>query len=684
MKRWATIIITLLCTTTINAQEGSATDIVTRILEEMTEDGTLTEDYENEAAELISIASDKIDLNTATTEQINKLFFLSEKQKEIIINHREKYGPYRNEVELITLPYFSISDVERILYFVSVGKSNEEKIKAHTAQLNIVARTERTYPKMRGFKAKNDTTPATFIGNEYKKLIRINGNIGKYINCGLVAESDAGEPTFSNGISTTDFLSGFISYNQHKKFVKKIIAGHYSARMGQGLGLWTGFSPDASSFQSSIMRSATGLSENMSASESGYMRGLAITLGNSKITSNIYFSHTDNDVSIINSIDTIDAETFATTIQTNGYHRTLSELTKRNNFQQIIFGAYLRYTKMNLNIGTGFNQWNGSMPIGNKGELYKLYYPTSKNIGTSHADYRYAYKAIMLYGEIAYQSVNAIAAMQGIDIDMGNGNSLTIAGRYFSKRYYTLYQNPFSISSSPGGEKGLYIGLLVTPFPYTSINANINTYKNSWLKYQKFAPTNGYKGRITITHNFSRNNVLSVRLRIDDRDEASNEYSKQIERGRRTSIKLQYNHIYNNCITFKTIAEKIKFNQKNEHSNGFWISEEIATKLIKEKFKFTIQLAHFDAENYDSRIYATQPEILYSMQMPSYIGKGVLQIAQIYYSPIKMIDIWFWCRHVKYFDKNTIGSGHNQIDSSDKTDIKLQTRIKLRYWKRRN
>ncbi len=683
MKRWATLIILLLGYVAAYAQDESATDVVAHILEEMSENGTLTEDFESEAAELVAFASDKLDVNTVTTEQINKLFFLSEKQKEIIVQRREQYGPYRSESELVTLPYFSYADVERLLYFVSVGKSNAEPIRAYTAHLNIVLRGERTFPDMRGLQSKNDTIPAAFLGDRYKKLLRINAAVGEKLVGGLVAESDVGEPMFSHGVSTTDFLSGFLSYIPNKKFVRKVIIGHYSARFGQGLGMWTGFSPDMSAFQTSLMRSGTGLSGNMSASESGYLRGVAVAMGNSHISIDAFFSHTDGDASIIEMNDTLSSEYYASTIQTSGYHRTMSELSKRNNFQQMVGGAYLRYTNMNLSVSGGFNIWHGSMPIGNKGELYKLFYPTSQNICIGHIDYRYVFRKLTLYGEVAYQSTKAFAAMQGLDVDLGSGNSLTLAYRSFAKSYYALYQNPYSVSNQPGGESGVYMGVYLLPFVHTSVSANVNVFYNSWLRYQKMSPTNGYKGRITIAHNFSRNNTLSVRFRIDNRDDASSTNNKQIERVQRTSVKLSYNHRTNYRISFRTVAEKVKYKQDSERANGFWLSEDVAAKLFDNKLSVDLQLAHFDAQSYDSRIFATQPDVLYSMSMPTYIGRGALGIASVCWSPLPLIDVWLWGRYVKYYDRDIIGSGNNQIDASHKIDVKLQTRIKFRYWKKR-
>lgn len=683
MKRWLTVIAlctAFVCATAQNNEDG--TSYVNQLLEEMATDGVLTEDFTEDASELISLTEDKLDINTATLEQLRKLFFLSEQQIETIVSHRDRLGPYMSDVELLTLPSFRRKDVMRLLHFAEVIPTNKKVKRYSKAKLNIIARAQRTFPKMKGFIAKNDTTPAAFLGSEYKTLLRISGTIGEDWKGGIVAESDAGEPMFSHGITATDFLSGYASYTPRDKFIRKAILGHYSARYGQGLGLWTGFSADMSSVQSSIMRNGTGVSGNLSASESGYLRGAAIALGNTDWRFDLYGSHTDNDVSVVTLVDTTDERSYASTIQTDGYHRTASELAGRNNFQQMLFGGYVQRTMMRTNIGLGYNHWQGSMPLGNKGELYKLYYPSGKTLGTAHADYKLRQGQVALYGELAYQTTGAWAGMQGIDINL-NGGSLTIAYRNFSNKYYAINQNPFSKSGNPSGETGLYLGMVFTPLSHLEVLANVNVYRNRWLQYQKPAPTHGYKARATFNYNIDRRNTLSLKIRHDNYEDSDLDNRTQIEDTKRTGVKFTWATAPNASLKFKTTIEDVRYRQDNRKSDGFWASEDVTVKIHEDKASISFQLAHFDTDDYYSRIYATQPDVLYSMTMPSYSGRGVATIGNGHVELTDFLDMWLWGSYVRYYDRESIGSSYNTIDSRHKIDVKLQFRVKLNYRKAR-
>ena len=682
MKHISIIIFALLTVSTIAyTQDSYATAMVNQILEEMAADGTLTEEFEEEAANLIALAEEKINLNTCTYEQLACLFFLTDKQRENIIWNRERFGPYYSDIELITLPDFSLSDVQKLLTFAYVNEHDGSKLEPRTARLDILGRVQRSFPKAKGFKSKNDSIGSPYLGTPYKTLMRINGSIGKTIKGGLVAESDVGEPMFSHGISTFDFVSGFLSVKPQNKFLRKLIVGHYSAHFGQGLGLWTGFSVDMSSVQSSIAKFGDGINGTMSASESGYLRGGAMQFGNKKFTLDIFASHTDNDATTY--VD-IDSTLYSTTIQTDGYHRTVSELAGRNNFQQILYGGYFRYTSHNWSVAAGFNQWNGSTTIGNSGEIYKLYYPTYQNLGTVHTDYRCYIKKCMIYGEVAFQTAETFAGMQAIDIDLGNGNSMTVGYRKFGRKYYNFYQRPFSRATHPGGETGTYISILLSPFAHTQVLANVNIYHNEWLQYQKPAPTSGYKARINLTYSFNDKNNFSLRYRNDNYEDSDLDNRVFIERTQRNSFKLVWTSQPIDNIRFKTTIENVHFRQDNRKSNGFWAGEEITLTSNENKASLSVLLAHFDTDDYYSRIYASQPDVLYSMSMPSYYGTGVLAIAKGKLTIARFVDLWLWSSYVKYYDRTTIGSSYNEIDSSHKIDTKLQIRFKLRYWKRRN
>lgn len=651
--------------------DNDGTYIVNQILEEMNADGIDTESLQEEAANLISLTEDKLDLNTVTFEELGQLFFLKEYQRDNIIYQRERFGPYYSELELLTIPGISAGDAERILAFAQIKPQTAKAEKTRKSKFTLLARVQRTYPNANGFTAKNDTTDAPFLGSPYKTLVRIKGNVKSFLGYGLIAESDAGEPMFSHGISTFDFLSGYISITPQKKALRSVILGNYTARFGQGLGLWTGASYDVSSVQSSVTKYGNRLKPSTSANEYDYLRGIAIELGTESTKIDAFYSETDNDASLL--LDN-DSAYYTTTIQTSGLHRTATEIKNRNTLQQRLYGAVFTHDNTKHHISVGYNQWHSSIKIDGKGELYRLFTPRESTIGTVHADYRYYIKKVMLYGEGIYQTTQAIAGVQGIDIELGN-NTLTIAYRYFDKKYYNHCQHPFSRATHPGGESGAYIGIQITPLSDTDVLANVNVFRNKWLQYLKPSPTNGYKARVNITHKINDTNDIALRIRHEKYEESFIRDRTVVAPTTRNDYRLTWTSKPNEHLRFTTTVETTYYGQTDYHSKGFWGSELMTITL--KKATCSILLAHFDTDDYNSRVYHSLPDVASSMSIPAFSGKGAITVANIKWTPSKHFDFWIWGGRTKYYDRKTIGTSHNEVDSSKKTEIKVQLRIRV-------
>ncbi|MCQ2202915.1 MAG: helix-hairpin-helix domain-containing protein [Bacteroidales bacterium] len=660
------------------SQTVGAAEMIQIMMEEMAENGTLTEDIENEAAELLAMSEDKIDLNEATAEQLEHFFFLTPEQRKSIITHRERFGPYRSEAEFTTMRGFSFLDAYKILLFSYIGYSDKDAPRRQQYKLYVTARTQRLLPDMKGFKAKNDSTPAPYLGNAYKKYLRIEGNAGEYLQGGLIAESDPGEPVFSHGISATDFVSGYLQYNgRRNSALDKVLVGHYSARFGQGLGLWTGFAADLSSVDSSTRRHGNRIHGNMSASESGYLRGMALSFSGRKFQADMFFSHTDNDASMNSSNDTLDNEVFATTIRDDGYHRTEKELEGRNNYQQILYGGYMRYSWVNTILGIGFNQWHASAPLGNKGELYKMFYPRYSDMGTMHADYYSHIGRFSLYGEIAGQSTKGWGVVQGMNVRLGSENLLTVALRTMDKRYYSIFQNPVSHSSQPGGESGVYIGLNVVPLNRITLLSSVDVYRHQWLRYLKPAPTSGFRAKAKITYKLDNENTIALRLTNDDYDDSDRDDRKRIERTNRMDARLVWTSHQDGPVALRTTVERVHYRQDNHKSHGFWIGENVTLNAKWCDARLSMMLAHFDTDDYYSRIYSSQPDVLYSMSTPSYSGRGIVAVANGKLAPTRRLIVWLWGRYVKYYDRDVIGTGNDETEGSHRMEMKLQVKVKL-------
>lgn len=84
--------------------------------------------------------------------------------------------------------------------------------------------------------------------------------------------------------------------------------------------------------------------------------------------------------------------------------------------------------------------------------------------------------------------------------------------------------------------------------------------------------------------------------------------------------------------------------------------------------------ALFDAEEYDTRIFAYEPDVLYSFSTPAYYGKGSRFILMAKWTPLPRLDLWVRYAAWKYSDREEIGTGQNRISGDLSSELKFQIR----------
>ncbi len=680
MKRLATILGLWACATMICAQQDDEQRVLADMLEEMAADGTISDDDAEDATALL-YDLDPIDLNTATRDELSTLFFLSPSQIESILRYRSEAKGFVVPQEVYLVPGFSSTDATRLLAFSTMGEYESASRRGLRWKNEVTSRLQRTFPKAKGYKAQTDSTEANYAGDPYRLYIRFAGSLGKQLDYGLILENDAGEPMFNSTTTLTDFVAGHVTYKPSKSLVRKIILGHYSAQYGQGLGMWTGFASDGSAMQSSVDRRAKGLRGTLSASESGYMRGAAVSLGTKDIFADVYVSTVDVDATMYYNDD---STRYFTTVKTDGYHRTKSEINSRKNLTVSTIGTYLTLSRRLIKASAGFNGWHSSTPLASDGQAYRHFVPNTRNIGTVHADYHFYGSSFVAYGEVVWQTSNTFAGMQAIDINLGGGNSASFAFRKFGKRYNTMHQGPFSIASNPAGEAGGFASITLAPLKGIGLMADVNFYRNAWVQYQKPFMTNGVKVRAQATYSISRSSMLKFRVRYEDRENSSSENSHQLADRKRLSLRLQWITTPVNLLTLKTAVERVGYGEgSTTDSRGFFVSQEVTVKCPQPNLAATFIFSHFDTDDYNSRIYSYMPDVLYSMSIPTFYGRGVGCLTNIRWRITDFAKLWLWGNYTKYYDRDVISSGNSQLDSSHRFDVKLQLQIRLSHIFRR-
>ena len=111
--------------------------------------------------------------------------------------------------------------------------------------------------------------------------------------------------------------------------------------------------------------------------------------------------------------------------------------------------------------------------------------------------------------------------------------------------------------------------------------------------------------------------------------------------------------------------------------NGILVLQDVTYKPKESKFSFTARFALFDTDSYNSRIYSYENDVLYYFRIPAYYFQGARTYITTRYQFKKGIDLWIRWGNWMYTNRNTIGSGLNEINGSSKTDIRAQLRFQF-------
>jgi len=94
-------------------------------------------------------------------------------------------------------------------------------------------------------------------------------------------------------------------------------------------------------------------------------------------------------------------------------------------------------------------------------------------------------------------------------------------------------------------------------------------------------------------------------------------------------------------------------------------------------FAAVLRLQYFEADDYNSRIYAYENDVMYSYSIPVFYDKGIRYYINFNYDWSKKLSFWVrWAQSV-YQDRSTVGSGLDEIRGNRRSELKIQARLVL-------
>lgn len=645
-------------------------DIITTIVSEILEDQQNRSDIPLNGEELFNdlytLSNTPIELNSAQKETLEQIPFLSDIQIENILYYVYASGPMLSLYELKAIPELNEKTIRWLLPFITISGSNIEK---HAKKLyvrhEVLMRYAQSTEMAKGFRNGNENT---YLGDKNAVLFKVDGFISKGISYHFLAEKDRGEQSY------TDFKGGSFQY-QGKGVLKKIILGDFKIRTGQGILSWSGNIIGKSMDPDLVRRKGEVLSMYKSSMEYGFYRGGAVHLQKDAMKLTLWGSKLAADA----LVDSTSNGNIIRSINTSGYHNTPTTLSKKNNIHLVSAGTNLQINTKWIKPGFTYMYKQLSLPFQPNKDL------SYTHIGKTNAWHQYSMdvfssiKNVHLWGEAALQSDGNFAGIFGTTLYPADALKATLLYRNYAPGFYSFFGHAFGETGSPRNEKGLFLGLKLNPIPKLTVSTSFDIYTFPWVKYQQKFISEGFESFARINYSINRNTAFYVQLRYEKREKTVSETGlplKAIRNEERSGIRAHFKAFLGDGLEINSRIE-MSFHQLNAFSSGVLLLQDVTYKPPQSKLSGNLRFAWFNTDNYDARIYAYEKDVLYAFSVPPHYGKGVRYYLNLKYRPLKRLEFWLRFARLQYFDRDKIGSGLTEINSSHKTDMKLQMRLKF-------
>jgi len=673
MKKTLVLMIFMGLMTFTKAQDIEALrKTITDMLEQLAEQQQLDFDYEEMLNDLINLTQNPIDLNHTNKEELEKLFFLSDFQIENLLFYQYNNGPILSIYELQAVEDLDRLTIERLLPFVQVG--DVAPIEKHFTQGQFLGRVQSLLQMPEGYIRQADSIPSAYAGSRERWLTRGRINIDNRILAGFTLEKDPGEIAFPRTIPLADFSSAFVQFNQVNKIVQKVILGDYRLSFGQGLGLWTDMAFSKSTETAQLRRRSRGLNNYTSVNESSFLRGIGVELKwkNLGLTPFLSFKHIDGNV----QTDSLKDEEIISSIQETGYHRTLSETKNRHAIDEKVWGGQVQYQHHLFKLEGGYANWLLDKMILNTTHLKNNYRFSGKRLESVWFAPSVFLGRLNLFGEWAMQNQKEWGVYQGLTYKPGSDIVTSIAYRYYSKGFSAILSQPFAESSIPGGESGMYASFQFKPHQKWTVKAFCDFFSYSWLRYNVYSPSNEFEWFMQADYMINRNNSFYIRYKSTTKDinssEPTNNY--QITSYSKQNIRLYYSFHLSHHWQLHTQMEQ-SFYKGEVNSSGWMALQDVVWR--GNHINASLRYALFNIDDYNSRIYSYEPDVLYAFTIPSYQYQGSKIIVNANTELLTGLHLWLRLSHTTYRNKESIGAGYQEVKGNQLTEIKFQIQYRF-------
>ncbi|MCR4964366.1 MAG: hypothetical protein K6A41_01780 [Bacteroidales bacterium] len=607
--------------------------------ESIEEISSASEEQEYSAEELLEELEEydgPLNLNTLSYSAAVQRLGLSDYQYYQLQLYIEESGALVSVYELAAIAGFSQQDMERLEPLVvaePIPKKKEFwKNLFKRCRNTLIVRDSWVLERQAGY---DTSRPTHYDGSRDHLCFRYTFNSQDKLLIKISGEKDAGEQFFRGQQRYGfDFYSGSLALKGFG-ILRQAVIGDYRLNFGQGLVMGNSMLSGRGGDISQLRRFSTGIRAVAPTNESDFLRGTAVTIGNTAIQGTIF----------------------------------AGQQAGTNNYAT---GANIAFVHRHFRIGGRIASFFLRDTSSLRPPEYHLL--TFQNLSAG-IDYQTTIKKTLLYGEFSVTNSGKIAAMQGVNIALTPITRLAVIFRHYDIGFSAPLGKAFGANSKNSGETGLYLSVQHILNRKMELRTYFDYYLLRTPTYRLDAPVSVFDGGVALVCNLTRNNHLNLTYTFRGKSINGNEspYYNVLREQQQHRLRLVWQYQPSAHVSCKSgITWRITvLRQPSEHYQGLLLYQDVGVKCWKDRIAINARIAYFDTDRYDERLYAYENDVYYAFTIGSYYYQGVRGYLVLRFK-YRFFTIWARVGQTYYIDRKIISSGLTQINKPHKTELRVQ------------
>lgn len=604
---------------------------------------------------------------------------------ENILQYRRILGDLISIYELQAVPGITVDQLSQMEEYITVDRPadiwSNIKQRMQNGNGSLTIRPVLITQPMHGF--VTDKPDEKFLGDRLALLMRFKYHYRNLLQYGITVDKDAGEQMFRQINRLVDFYSAHL-FVRNSGIFKAIALGDYTVNMGQGLIQWQSQAFKKSSGVLNIKRQSEMFKPYQSAGENNFFRGVGGVIKLQRLEPALFVSYRKLTANVTNDDQW---GPVISSFNTSGLHRSQHELADRFAAGLISAGGALKWRGRTGHIALNLLSHHYSAPVKKRDEPYNVFSMRGREWQNASLDFTQTIKNFHLFGELAIDKRRSHAMTTGLITSINRIFDLSVLIRNMEKDYQAVYGNAFTENTLPGNETGYYTGICYRMSNVLRIEAYGDIFKFPWLKYRVNAPSSGFGYLAQLTWKPSKRTEYYIRCRsrikpLNTDDDMDDDYQHKdyVESSQLINYRSHLNHHITKAIIVRTRVEFCRYQPSalKSFSNGYLFYSDLIFKPLNRWYRFNIRVQYFEAENYNTRIYAFENDVLFASSTPAFFNKGVRTytnlMGKIRLNRLKnsALVVSIKVSNTLYNNIPLIGSGTSSIPGSVKTDVRFQ------------